>query len=636
MQDVADSFYDDSNQTKKSFNYKEDKLQLPCARGKEMLANAHLYPIDETEDFHDPFSDLSLFLSKQIKSEVQRNGSTKQWSQKIEKDLLQKILPEFKVKFPKYRLGVSAIKKVWEKVSYYYGKVQLQQEAIKSDGKLNIEYMIKENLRGVQNIKPSLDMPEYNTAHQLAIKMSECIATLDGVRPRLDHLTKTIWAAQKHLLKNLPTSASKSAFEEYDNIDKLIVRMLLEKTAYHPTLCKTDLADSIKEELLILRDLVKETPKESLYQNIAKIIAKRFYKNTSLFHLLSQEEKNTIYDFVEKQMHIVASDVSISDETIVLETMQRILALYPLAHCLPKNLDIDQIKQTIEYVYDINTQQQPFPSSFLDQGLVAFIHAEMHFYKRKQLFDDYEEVEENILTTILDAVNLPLWQESYQEELEIFIWKHFDTRMPLQGALLETLENEIANALLDFPNTSFRNAIYHIMEFFKKTKNLLVKKDAEEEDFLWEDIDHKIELWTVQNDMLCRWIHFDPNTPLLSLITNYFESNSSKLNALSHYEIVDEIYKQFKISNQQPILDDRHLKIRVWILYKYFWYHNQTDGEESSLDRFIKWHLKDIQSTHSELEEEDQITILEKRLITLLPLTPFSRKKLERIAKLTA
>ena len=77
--------------------------------------NSFLYPIDETEDFYDPFSELSLFLSTKIKKEIQGSGSIKQWSGKIQTDLLAKILPEFKQKFPKYRLGASALKKVWEK-----------------------------------------------------------------------------------------------------------------------------------------------------------------------------------------------------------------------------------------------------------------------------------------------------------------------------------------------------------------------------------------------------------------------------------------------------------------------------------------------------------------------------------------
>ena len=633
MQDFADPFYDDTNQIKKPFDPKEDKVAIPSQKENELLAKAHLYPIDETEDFHDPFSDLSLFLSKQIKSEVQKNGSTKQWSQKIEKDLLHKILPEFKIKFPKYRLGVSAIKKVWEKVSYYYGKVQTQQEAIKSDGKLNIDYMIKENLRGIQNLSPAADVPEYNTAHQLAIKMSECIATLEGIRPRLDHLTKTIWAAQKHLMKSLPTHASKSAFEEYDNIDKLIVRMLLEQTANKTTHSKEDLVNSLEEKIKTLQNLVEEVPKESLYQNIAKMIASRFYKNTTMHHLLSDEEKQKIFLFIEKQIQIVGLDSSMSNELLILETMQRIQAIYPLAHCLPKTLDPDQLKQTISFVYDMNTGDQGIPSTYLDQGLVAFIHAEMHFYKRKQLFDDYEEVEQNILETIYDSIQLPMWQDSFQEELEIFIWEHFPTDSTLTKKQQETLENEVANALLDFPNTSFKNAIYQIMEFFKKTKKLLLKKETEEQAFLEQEIKHKIELWSIQNDMLCRWIHFDPNTPLLKSISQYFENNPQ---ISSHDEVVETIYQNFKKAHPNAISDSQLLKLRVWILYKYFWYHHLNDGEESSLDRFIKWHYKDIHSSHDDMLEGDQITVLERRLQLLLPLTPFSRKKLERMLKASA
>src|SRR3972149_10258635 len=50
---------------------------------------------EETSDFHDPYSDLNLFLSQKIKQEMQHCGSTKKWSHKIEDELIQKITPEF-------------------------------------------------------------------------------------------------------------------------------------------------------------------------------------------------------------------------------------------------------------------------------------------------------------------------------------------------------------------------------------------------------------------------------------------------------------------------------------------------------------------------------------------------------------
>lgn len=623
MQDIADSYFEDSYPVQKLPEDRKEKLKPSLSKTKDLDTDAHLYPIDETEDFHDPFSDLNLFLSKKIKTELQESGSAKQWSQKIEKDLLKKILPEFKVQFPKYRLGVSAIKKVWEKVSYYYGKVQTQEEAIKSDGKLNIDYMIKENLRSYAASSLKSDMPHYTTAHQLAIRLSECIATLDGTRPRLDHLTKVIWAAQKHLLKDLPSSGAKNAYEEYDNVDKLIVRILLEKTAKDVSLPKADLSEEIQQELMGLYTLTKNYPKEVLYQNIAKKLSARFYPRTGIFHLLSKEEKKSIFAFIEKQKRLVSLDTSLSKDSILLEVMQRVLSLYPIAECLPKTLDKEMIKKAVHLLYHKNGSV--LETSPLHKGLLAFVQAELHFLKRKNICKSLKELEAKIEETISDAMQLPLWQDSYAEELEIFVWAHFSIETSLTGPLKKLLEKETANVLLDQPHLSFRTALHQVLDFLRKIKTLLVRKEQEDQEFLFDDLNHKIDLWSVQNDMLCRWIHFDPNTPLLVEIKKSFHKNKG------HEEIVSEALASYKKKSPSCFQEEELLKIRASILYKYYWYHHLTDTEESSLDRFIKWHFVNIKEWHPELSLDDKITVLEKRLVNLLPLTPFSRKKIERL-----
>src|SRR3990167_6761081 len=192
---------------------------------KDLQAYAHLFPIDETEEFHDPFSDLSLFLAKKIKTEIARGSSPKKWSRNIQTDLLKTILPDFRKKFPKYRLGHTALKKTWDKVLYYLQFIQKQKEALTQEGKLNIDFLIQQNLKNLVGHHASSTLHPYTTAHNLAVKISECIATIDGERTNLEEITKTIWAIQKHLIPKSPTP---SPFERYDHIDKLIVRFQLE------------------------------------------------------------------------------------------------------------------------------------------------------------------------------------------------------------------------------------------------------------------------------------------------------------------------------------------------------------------------------------------------------------------------
>src|SRR5690349_12361372 len=58
--------------------------------------------LDESHEFHDPFSDLNLFLSQKIKEVMSSLGEGKKWSSKIQQLLIEKITPEFQKKFPKY------------------------------------------------------------------------------------------------------------------------------------------------------------------------------------------------------------------------------------------------------------------------------------------------------------------------------------------------------------------------------------------------------------------------------------------------------------------------------------------------------------------------------------------------------
>ena len=74
----------------------DGSYKKPASRKEESLqAHAYLFPIDETEEFHDPFSDLSLFLARKIKQEISRGSTPKKWSRNIQEDLLKSILPDF-------------------------------------------------------------------------------------------------------------------------------------------------------------------------------------------------------------------------------------------------------------------------------------------------------------------------------------------------------------------------------------------------------------------------------------------------------------------------------------------------------------------------------------------------------------
>jgi hypothetical protein len=619
MQDAADAYPNDAVNLSKSININAKK---------SLSSEAHLYPIDETEDFHDPFSDLSLFLSKKIKSEVEKHGSSRQWSHKIQTDLLSRILPEFKVKFPKYRLGISAIRKVWEKVSYYYGKVHTHKEAIHTNGQLNIEFMIKENLKGFP-IKSS--SPHYNTAHQLAVKICECIATLDAARPRLDHITKIIWSAQKHLLTDLPTQKAKQPYEDYDTLDKFIVKTLLESTAKQPLISQKELQEEIKKKLFIFKTSKDLASSEILYQNLATLLAYKLYPTLSIHHLLSEKEKRKIQAFVEEQIEFGKLNKTLSPAAARVETSQRILALYPLAKSLPKGISQEEIRRAIYYVYcKVNHEQAPACPN-IHPSILAFIQVELHFLKRKEEFSNYSTIEKFVMTTLTMAQHLPSWREDYNDELEVFIWYLYAKKENFLGEDKEFLNEELSSFIMDFPKFSFKNTLYKLIEYFKKIKGSLHRENKAEEALHWEEVEHKVYEWSIQNDMLCRWIHFDSTTPLLQLISTLWKEKGCLETTVNHVHFMQEVFKVF--SQKHPRLDEEMLRIRISILYKYFWYHDLSDSDTSTLERFMKWHFQDISGVYQDKSLEDRMIILENRVSKLLPLTPFSKKYLENTSR---
>lgn len=609
-----------------SFNFSEESWSNPNKESKTKIeqsfpiGNHSLHPIDETDEFHDPFSDLNLFLSKKIQLTVKKHGSAKKWSSQIQDELIKGILPEFKNKFPNYRLGLSALKKVWEKVSYYYGKVCVQKEAIKENGTLNIPYMIKQNLHDYLSEYQVNDSIPTSTAHKLAVKLSECIATLEGERPRVDHLTKTIWAAQKHLVSNLAVKYSKNPFEEYDKIDKLIVKALLEKTS-DKSYSYEDLKKSLKRSLTQLYNYVTNHKSQEIYQHIAKKLAEKLYPTREFLNNLDDESMKAIENFVMFQIETLSQASSQS----FTETVQRLLAIYPLLINLPKNLDRQIIKQSILYFLSDDSSDTPSPPD-INPYLSVFLTTECHFLRRKELFTTYEETENYLTKTIDLAKNLPFIYDEQLEDLEIFIWKIYDTLVKEKNPFENLVKNELSVAILDSKSYSFQNTAYMVLHFFQKAKESfkhLNLNDAQDS----EEMERKIEIWSLQNDMLCRYLHFDPNHDILKLIEKTWET----ANFHSHKDFVDSVVKDYAMEHFTENFCLDGLEKRVWILYKFFWYHNLTLPEETTFLRFVKWHYLQICSEHKDLESKDKLKLLEKSLLEKLPLTPFTKEYLKKV-----
>lgn len=248
-------------------------LERRSIQKKNLSSRNLLDSLDESPEFHDPYSELNLFLSQKIKREMHHCSNSKKWSTQLQEELICKISPEFQERFPKYRLGVSALKKTWEKVQYFSTQIQGEKEALTQDGKLNLPFFIKENLKNTPKQRHTCHLHPCHYAHQLAVKMSECVAVVDGIRPKLDQLTHTIWSLQRHLISDLAPEHFKSPYDENEKVDKLIVKAILEITAKHPEISQAELAFHVQKRFVQLRSIINAYSSHQITKMLYALLA---------------------------------------------------------------------------------------------------------------------------------------------------------------------------------------------------------------------------------------------------------------------------------------------------------------------------------------------------------------------------
>jgi hypothetical protein len=594
------------------------KLALATKRKDEQILNEFLYSIDETPDFHDPYSDLNLFLSHEIKEEMQHCGLNKKWSTSIQERLLKKISPEFQKRFPKYRLGITALKKTWEKIAFYTDQIQEQKEALTQDGKLNIYFLIKENLKKFHQQHNCSDIQPYTYASQLAFKMSECIAAIDGKKPKFDQLTKTIWGIQRHLLKNVVPSRLKSPYDENDRIDKFIVKTLLELTALDHEMSQPKLEDRVKEQLRSFLHLPIFAATETLTCHISALLADKYYPTSAFHHLYDADEKQAIYNFLKRHLSLYENS-SFSAEH--LQMVRRAIAIYMLASTMPKDVSSDKIKEGIEALYPIVKENRP-P---LEQSIYAFISSELLLYRNASSCYSQEFVVKSIIASYEEAKRIPRLPQGQSDMLDIIIWKILSEREGMLEQLPfligRRIEQEIAKILIDYPQSSFQSIVKQTLNFFKMIKELSIDKK-------WGEIEQKVHNWSLQGDMLCRWIRIRPDHPILRIICK----KQKEQNQLSHLAFVSAVLQEYLQDYPHLSIYSQQIMMQIWIVYKYAWYTLFSTEEESSFERFLKWHLpklKEKQNGRSEDELLVELSLLVKRILPVFSFDfPYWRKRL--------
>ena len=568
----------------------------------------YLIPIDEVPELYHPYSEVNLFLSQQIKQEMQ-NAPTKAWSMQLEKYLLEKITPRFQKKFPTFRISISAIKKTWEKLVLYTKQIQDQPEAITEEGKVNISFLIKENLKNYLNVKRPISSVPYHPAYQMASRIGECIAAIDGEEPRLEELTKMIWAAQCHLDYRLNYHIS--PYYEFNQIDELIVKTILEIKAKHPNITCSKLEYNVLSNIRSLYAFPMSISEEAMSDYISLLLADKLYPIIAFDQLMTNEQKTSLENFIHRHSLYKKSE----DCFALCDQLRRIIALYALVAQMPKNLTQADIKEATLAIYPVNREKPPH----LPQVVYAFITAELSLMQNDRLCYSVEHVSAIIWNAYKEILLLPDLSEK-KEILETIIYKNLTLpkkileKIPF--CITQKVQEEIVNALIDNPEQNFYYILQVTNQFFRKIKELIKSTK-------WVEMEKKVYPWIVQGDMLCQWIEINAAPFLLQFIYQKWMQGGFE----NHEHFVNQVYQEYLQKHPKLHIYTKQLSLRIWTLYKYAWYSLFSHSTESSIERFIKWHIIHIKPLSLE-ELQDQVKKLSK---DMLPLIPFDPKLCERL-----
>lgn len=593
------------------------RLQTRSTRKGPSFGDDHYSFVDESPEFHDPYSDLNLFLSQKVRGEMRNEGLIKKWSLRIQEALLERIAPEFQKKFPHYRLGVSALRKTWEKVAYYTTQVETQKGATDEEGHLRLSFLIGENLRHYPQLGRTSCVHPYHYAHQLGLKISECVAVVDGRKPSLDQLTRLIWAMQRHLLSWETLREANSPYDECDRLDKQIVKAILEIKTQEPHISAVQLEMRVNENFTALLEIPAFNSQESLLSAIGALIAEKLYSKSRLHTSVSPKDKTFLLQFIARYVDLCRTAMP---NIALSELVRRILSLYLLATQLPKNVSKSDFLQTFE---SANKHPQVVRPD-VEHALFAFISTEIALH---QTTTTPADIASAIFASYKEATMLPVFPPDELEIIEIAIWRRVSEKEQLLATLPyrigQRIETEIALQLIDEPKKTFSGLVHHTYQSFHKMREALTAcKPAE--------IKRKVHLWATQGELLYRSIRFDREMPLLRLISKLSSQLQFQNVRFSHTEFVSMVCEGYLRDHPSLSCYSGQLYARVYSLYQYAWFTLFSKKEETSLDRFIAWHAASFDFSHGKAAF---LTFLQTAFIEQFPFLPFDPKHCDKFLK---
>lgn len=590
-----------------------DALNRIYSKGDEkaLMQHGYLYPVEEINDFHDPFSELSLFLAKRLKKEIVKNSHPKKWSQNIQKTLLAEVLPEFREHFPQYRLGISALKKTWEKI-HYYVKYLEKHYAYSQNGKLDISYLIRENLSIFFEKELPPSHASFHFAHHITGKISECIAAIDGESIEKSKLTKIIWAMQKQLIPSFDKASS--PYESIDTLDKLLIRFQLEIIAQNPLLSQQNLQERLMQKTKSLLSINRIRNFCELTPQISSIIADKMYPSSPLHSFYPKESLKLIEDFiVEEHGKMIKEEKKITSATRLSFT-SRLLFTFRMKESLSREEAISGLKSAIEYIYSIRSSDFNLGKPVIRKEIFHFINQEILLAEKKGI-KNVKNYLINSLVSLFDRMqSLPSFMVDKIHMLEIVIWKNIKDELhdtwKIPAHLVQTIEDEIASLYLDHADLPFVEIVELSIKHLKRISELST-----------EDLNDRTHYWSIQNLTLASHLKLSSDHPIFKLLKEEIKTLSHQ--NLSHEEVISHITAKFVKKHPGLIPWKKSINKRVSLYYLYYFFSYSKGKNETPFDRFQKYHLYNLSHNKQTVFKEFYMAELSSITRSLIPYIPF-------------
>lgn len=562
-----------------------------------------LLPIDEADEYFDPFSSLNRFLLKKTKEAISVGAIEEVPFAGVEQNLLEFILPEFKTLYPKYRLGGHALKRIYETVLYYYNHIRHTPSIFDEEGRLNLFALIRELISQIDLAQSFHSFHPYSFAYRIARQVTECAIILDCAVPPLDYLTKLTWSAMQNLLprKNIKNHLPHSPF------DPIETKLALQSLVLIPSCnTQTDLKEKLFSFILPYQNLQHTSHLKEALLFLGTKVRK---PHLSLLKSLPEAMLDNIKQFLTQQMDFyLAIEPKLESSSII----DRTISLYRLSAGINPSNAKAELKEVEEYLSSLKTNRFTPNSATLSSSIYAYVNSELALTKDFQNESTFSLITKRLKEAYELASSFPKLHEDHLEELKVLSY----TLLEEKTHFLSSLSPDLQNILLEEITLQYVISPLDSMESIAKecAQKLNFLKKALEACQSEEELKEKAEIISHQGEMVAYFLN-PPKSSLTALLKNQIESsplgdlNKSKETYLNHHKGLIPYEKQVR----------EQMEVISTILS----YHQMRYCSRSNYHFF----LKRLTEKAPSLEEIEQISHLKLPLIPYRPKAPYSYLK---------